>query len=411
MVSSLSLTSQVKIKLDIENHKDSTLYLYKYKSDNNYILIDSTNSDKNFIKNDINYPEGIYVIANNKQNPLFEILLGKDQRFSVVIEELMDINRYKIKGSKETSTYFDIYSKTYHNLIYIKALESEMKYFPHNARKIDSVKSTHNEYLKSMLSKDPTAFINTYIGFNTEIIVPQEYKDNQREYVIEHYFDNINFNDNRILNSRLLKNKLDDYFDNIILEESVELTCNKIDYILDKANDCQEVRDYILWNLYSRFFNPKDLKHEKTFIHLVDNYFSKMEIVNLTDNIRDEIIKRANVLKDITIGSIIPNLSFTDKNGDNISLEDIKSENVVIIFHKTDCVLCQKAMRILSLIKKRNKNIEIIDINITDETSNKDIIHRYNITNVPSIFVLDKDRRIICKNIKAEEVEFYLKRK
>ena len=102
---------------------------------------------------------------------------------------------------------------------------------------------------------------------------------------------------------------------------------------------------------------------------------------------------------------------FTDKNGDNISLEDIKSENVVIIFHKTDCVLCQKAMRILSLIKKRNKNIEIIDINITDETSNKDIIHRYNLTNVPSIFVLDKDRRIICKNIKAEEVEFYLKRK
>lgn len=397
--------------MDIENHEDSTLYLFKYKNNNNYVLIDSTCSDKNIIKNDINYPEGIYVIANNKQKPLFEILLGKDQRFSVIIEELMDINKYKIKGSKETSTYFDIYSKTYHNLIYIKALESEIKYFPHNARKIDSLKSTHNEYLNSMLSKDHTAFINTYIGFNTEIVVPQEYKKNQRQYIIEHYFDNINFNDIRILNSQLLKNKIDDYFDNIIREESVELTCKMIDHILDKSSDCQEVRDYILWDLYSRYFNTKDLKHEKTFIHLVDNYFSKIEIANLTENIRNEIIKRANILKDITIGSIMPNLSFTDKNGDNVSLEDIKSKNTVVIFHKTDCAICQKSMRILSLIKKRNKNLEIIDINITDETLNQDIISRYNITNVPTIYVLDKDRRIISKNIKAEEVEFYLKGK
>lgn len=397
--------------LDIENHNDSTFYLFKYKSDKTYTLIDSTNISKNIFKKDSNYPEGIYVVADNKQMPLFEILLGKDQKFSIHIEELMNLDSYKVKGCKETSAYFDIYSKMTHNKLHIKALESEIEYFPENVKKIDSVKSAHNEYLKSMMMKNPTSFLNTYICFNSEIVIPQEYRDSSKQYIVEHYFDNINFNDIRILNSRLLKNKLDEYFDNIIADESVELTCKMIDKILIKVNDCHEVRDNILWNLYSRFFNPKDLKHEKTFIYLVDNYFSKSDIVNLTENIRKEIINRANILRKITIGSIIPNLTFTDKNGNKISLEDIKSRDIVIIFHKTDCIQCHKAMRVLSLIKKRNKDLEIINIDLTDETTNQDIINRYNIANVPTIYVLDKDKRIITKNIKAEEVEFYLKRK
>ena len=208
-----------------------------------------------------------------------------------------------------------------------------------------------------------------------------------------------------------MKNKLDEYFNNIIAEESVDLTCKMIDKLLTKTNDCHDVRDYILWNLYSRYFNPDDLKHENTFIYLVDNYFSKLEIINLTDNIRNEIVKKTNILKKITIGSVMPDLSFVDKNGDITSLRDIDSRNTIVIFHKTDCNICHRALRILSLIEKRNKDLKVIDINVTDEKSSQDIISRYDITNVPTIYVLDKDKRIITKGIKAEEVEFYLKRK
>ncbi len=391
----LILLSQVNIDVRINDINDTVLYFSKYKSDKTQIIIDtsSISSAKKTFKNPQKYDEGIYVITDSKQNPLFEILIGKDQKFSLHVEELMELNSYKVKGSKETSAYFDIYSKTTHNKLYIKALESEMEYFPDNARKIDSIKREIYEYQESMLRKDKSSFLNTYIKFI-------------EESTIGNYFDNLPLCDTRILNSRLLKNKLDVYFNNYMANQNADVICKNIDELMLKTNDCNEVRDYILWYLYSRYFN-----NDLIYIHLSDNYFSRLEINNLTQNIRNEIIKRADILRNITIGSIPPIFSYTDEEGNQINLSDIDSKNTILFFYKPDCQKCIREKRILGLVKNRQKDLRILYINISEDNySNvsQDIINQYDIMTAPTIYVLDKDKRIIAKNIKAEEIEFHI---
>ena len=413
--------SQVKIKVKIENHQDSIYYLLKYKSDKTHTILDksSVSDDYKTFTNDINYDEGIYVLADSEQNPLFEILLGKDQKFSIHVEELMDLGSYKVKGCKETSAYFDIYSKTTHNKLHIKALESEMEYFPDNARKIDSIKLKHNEYLESIRIKNLNSFLDTYICFNKEIIVPEEYKDNKEQYIIDHYFYDVLFGDTRILNTRLLKNKLDDYFDNYMSKQTPEVICQKIDDLISMINDSElrvqgsesSIRDYVLWYLYSKYFNPENIENELVYIHLVDNYFSKLEIENLTDNIRKEIIKRADILRDITIRKTAPSISFTDDNGDTICLDNIKSKYTVLFFYKPDCQKCIRDKRILGLIKKRRNDLIVLEINISEDNYNNvshDIIKKYDVMTTPTIYLLNKNKEIIAKHIKAEEVEFHI---
>ena len=415
------LMSQVKIKVKIENHQDSIYYLLKYKSDKTHTILDksSVSDDYKTFTNDINYDEGIYVLADSEQNPLFEILLGKDQKFSIHVEELMDLGSYKVKGCKETSAYFDIYSKTTLNKLHIKALESEMEFFPDNVRKIDSIKLKHNEYLESIRIKYLNSFLDTYIYFNKEIIVPEEYKDNKEQYIIDHYFDDVLFGDTRILNTRLLKNKLDDYFDNYMSKQTPEVICQKIDDLISMINDSElrvqgsesSIRDYVLWYLYSKYFNPENIENELVYIHLVDNYFSKLEIENLTDNIRKEIIKRADILRDITIRKTAPTFSFTDDNGDTICLDSIKSKYTVLLFFKPDCQKCIRDKRILGLIKKRRNDLTVLEINISEDNYNNvshDIIKKYDVMTTPTIYLLNKNKEIIAKNIKAEEVEFHI---
>ena len=390
-----NLVSQVKIDVKIDDINDTILYLMKYKSDKTQSIIDysSISSAKKTFKNPQNYDEGIYVLTDSKQNPLFEILIGKDQKFSLHVEDMMDLNTYKIKGSKETSDYFKVYSKTIHDKLYIKALESEMEYFPDNARKIDSIKRELYDYQESMLSKDKSSFLNTYIRF---------IEDSEAD----HYFENLPLCDTRILNSRLLKNKLDDYFDNHMANQNADVICKNIDNLISKTNDCHEVRDYILWYLYSRYFN-----NDLIYIHLSDNYFSKLEINNLTQNIRNEIIKRSDVLRKITIGSVSPTFSYTDDEGNKIDLSEINAENLVLFFYKPDCQKCIRDKRILGLIKNKQKDLTILYINISEDNySNvsQDIINQYDITTTPTIYVLDKNKRIIAKNIKAEEIEFHI---
>ncbi len=414
----LRLLSQVNIDVKINDINDTVLYLVKYKSDKTQIIIDSSSisSDKKTFKSSSKYDEGIYILSDSKQNPLFEILIGKDQKFSILVKDLMRPNTYKIKGCKETSDYFKIHSRTFHDKLHIKALESEMEYFPDNTKKIDSIKLNHNEYLESIKIKDRNSFLRTYIGFNKEIIVPQEYKDNYEQYIIDHYFDDISFRDVRILNTRLLKNKLDDYFNNYMSKQTTDVVLQKIDYIIyqttsryrDIPQDLvnHEVRDYILWYLYSKYFD-----NDIIYTHLSDVYFSKLEINNLTENIRSEIVKRADILRKITIGRIAPTFTYIDDEGKQIDLSEIDSKNTVLFFYKPDCQKCIREKRILGLIKKRQKNLTILHINISEENYHnvsQDIAVQYDIKTTPTIYILDKEKKIIAKNIKAEEIEFHL---
>ena len=414
----LRLLSQVNIDVKINDINDTVLYLVKYKSDKSIIVIDSSTVVKGnkIFKQSSNYPEGIYILADSKQNPIFELFLGKDQKFTVNVGDLTRNETYIIKGAKETSDYFDIYARTNYNRLYIKALESEMEYFPDNARKIDSIKLNHNEYLESIKIKDRNSFIRTYIGFNKEIIVPQEYKDNFEQYIIDHYFDDISFRDVRILNTRLLKNKLDDYFNNYMSKQSTDVILQKIDYLINQTTagyrDIPQdlldhnVRDYILWYLYSKYFD-----NDIIYTHLSDVYFSKLTINNLTENIRNEIVKRANILRKITIGRLAPTFTYIDDEGEQIDLLKIDSKNTILFFYKPDCQKCIREKRILGLIKNRQKDLTVLYINISEDNySNvsQDIINQYDIATTPTIYVLDNDKRIIAKNIKAEEMEFHI---
>lgn len=416
----LEIKSQVRINIEIDNQNDSTFYLLKYKGEKSHTVIDTSSIHKNktAFTNKEKYEEGIYIIANERLQPLFEILIAEDQKFSIHVEELMDIDTYKVKGSKETSDYFEIYSKTMRNRLHIKALESEIEYYPDNAKKIDSLKTDLYRFHHSMLNRNSDSFLNTYIKFIKDINIPENNNDNSEEYIAEHYFDSLPLYDNRILNSRLLKNKLDCYFDICMNSQAPEIICRQIDDLIDKTYDSAAdmsagtaVRDYILWYLYSKYFNPDDVRNELVYIHIVDNYFSTLEIANLTDNIRKEIIKRADVLRKITIGKQAPSFTYIDDDGNTVSLDEIDSHYTVLFFYKPECQKCIRDKRILEMVRKRRNDLKVLHINISDDNRSnvqKNIVYQYDIMTTPSVFLLDSNKTIIGKHFNAEEVEFYI---
>ena len=95
-------------------------------------------------------------------------------------------------------------------------------------------------------------------------------------------------------------------------------------------------------------------------------------------------------------------------------LSEINAKNIVLFFYKPDCQKCIREKRILGLIKNRQKDLTILYINISEDNySNvsQGIINQYDIATTPTIYVLDNDKRIIAKNIKAEEIEFHIIKK
>lgn len=233
----------------------------------------------------------------------------------------------------------------------------------------------HNEYIESILNEDKNHFSSS------------DYKS--------------------------LKNKLDEFFDIYMSSYPPEYICEKIDDILNKMKETK-TRDYILWHLYSKYFRPEITENELVYIHLADNYFSRLEVENLTENIRNRIVERADILRKIAIGQKAPTLSYTDEKGDTIDLYDTESKYTVLFFYKPDCQKCIRDKEILETTINKYKDLSVLTININEDNYknvDENIVNQYDITTTPTIYLLDIDKKIIAKHIKAEEIELHITNK
>ena len=63
------------------------------------------------------------------------------------------------------------------------------------------------------------------------------------------------------------------------------------------------------------------------------------------------------------------------------------------------------------MVKKRRNDLTVLEINISEDNYNNvshDIIKKYDVMTTPTMYLLNENKEIIAKHIKAEEVEFHI---
>ena len=78
----------------------------------------------------------------------------------------------------------------------------------------------------------------------------------------------------------------------------------------------------------------------------------------------------------------------------------------MVFFDKT-CQKCAQEGRKLELLCQKYPEVSIFPVEI-HRKNGQQIISKYDIQNTPMIYLLDSDKRIIAKRIKAEQVEQFL---
>lgn len=378
------LFSQVDIKISIENQQDSIYYLYKYIGDKTAI------ADTAFFENGIiriagknKLPEGIYLLTNENKIPLTEILIGKKQKFTLKINDLNDLSSFEAKGAKETEIYFKLMDKIKRTELNITALENETEYYPENDNKIDSLKRDLAKFEESLKINKKNAFINIFIN-------------SLKRRSLENYWDDFALNDKRILTYPLIYNKLETYFDCIAIDSD---TINSaIDYLIGRTEGCVEVRDYLIWYFYGKYYSPKYMNLDDVYIHLAKEYFAKLEMENVSKGVADLIVERANYLENLKLGAKIPEIG---------NLYSIESQYIALIFYDKTCKKCAQEGRILESLSKKYPEMKIFPVEV-HSSNQKNLFAMYDIQTTPLIYILDNQKNIIAKRIKAEQVEQFI---
>ena len=148
----------------------------------------------------------------------------------------------------------------------------------------------------------------------------------------------------------------------------------------------------------------------------------------------EDLKNRLTKIKFLSIGSIAPDLTYNNPNGDSMSLSDLKGKVVLLDFWASWCAPCRKenpnVVRIYNEYK--DKGFEVFSVSldkdgkqwvqaiqadglawpahISDLNGWKSAPAKtYGIKSIPSTFLLGKDGKIIAKNLRGRDLEEKIK--
>jgi len=430
------------LQFNVKNFDDSVAFL-AFRYGNKNMLQDTAvvKGGKVVFTGKKQLPGGVYSLINQKKEFLFEFLVDKEQNFSVSADSKDLMNTVKYSGSKLNDQFATYREVAQANGMANQALGEKMKAL--DAKSDEYKKLLEEQKANSakvvalqdkIIAEMPGSIIAYILKAQTEPEIPEEIKEDQLKslyYFRNHFWDNIDFTDDRIVRTPIYHNKIDKYFSQLTVQ-SPDSVLVQIDNLFSKIGDNEEFYKYTFVYLYEKYNSSKIMCIDKVFVHLVMNYYTKERAFWATDKQLKKIRDRATELSPIRCGEVAPNMRLLDTTYNWVTLYDVKSDWTLLVFWDPNCGHCKtdipwlrERMDSLEMYgievfavttqqdepdwRKFIQDHDLIWINATDVSKGDYVFWNnfrevYDIFSTPKIFLLDKEKTIRAKGFGSQQL-------
>ena len=441
-----SFAQGYQISLAAPEYKSGITYL-AYHNGKNLNVADSaamSNNGTAVFKGATKLPPGIYAIVFPGKNLSVDFFIDKDQVISINAADSNNLANTVFTGSKEQGLF-----QQYQKFVAVKGklLQKEKTDYMSSKTKADSTlheanytryNKELNDYRENIIKTQPKSMMAALLNAMKEPPYPtktpvthQDSIDNYNFYKA-HYWDGISFMDDRIIRTPFFLPKLERYYREVMPQASDSII-KDADYKLLLARTAPEMYKYLLNWLTDEYINPKYMGQDAIFVHLFEKYHSKGLSSWLNEKQMDIITRRAYMQMANLIGEKAANLEMVDTAGKPSALYDLQAEYTVIIFWDPTCGHCKEEVpkvdsiyraswkasnvRIYAVLSEDQKPEWLKYLNehhITDWTNvyeTKEMTDAvkasqrpgfrqlYDVTSTPTLYLLDKEKRIIGKKL------------
>lgn len=293
------------------------------------------------------------------------------------------------------------------------------------------------EYQKQTAAKNAGTLLGSVIATSTYIEdPPQEVVSNRRlfqKYYLEHFFDNFAWNDPRIFNTPIVANKLKEYCNMIYQVDRPEYDSLVVD-ALNRAKVNQTSYEYLFDELeHVLGSNISPYKVEHTYIAMLKD---ALQYPRLDENRERRYKRELGFIDKNHAGDTIPNFKMVLANGDTTSMYDIQSEYTLLYLQHPTCPTCHQVRNRMKDFDKLNKAIasgklKVVMVYFEDDPkvwsnyikskeANPNYLQGWNYDQsiddenlfdtrtIPYMFLLDKDKVVIKKDLLVNEIEPYI---
>ncbi len=458
--------SKFTISGHIEGLKDTSIYLANYYGNKLYYN-DTTQIDG---KGNYSFPGKAY-----KECGKYSIVLPGSNRFDIIVDEeniVIDcaadcrIESIKVKESKNNKIFYD----------YVRYINEKMRLRgPIDAVLKDSTKTEAEKepvreemkkmndeviaYQMAMIAKNPDYLVNKMIRMAMDIEVPDapaELSEDEKKkwsyyYYRNHYFDNLDLQDPRLVRDQAYDKIIEKYVTQTLPQIPDTMT-HEAKVLIDRVGANEDGFKYIVHKFTYNFETSKIMCMDEGFVYMVDNYYAK----GLTSWVKADKIKEmkeaADKKRHCLCGEVGLNIILPDINENWVSMYDLKSKYTLLVIWEATCGHCKKELpKLNDLYKKwKDKGLEVIgvhnnlevdkwkkfleenSIEFTNVSRNQFIMnqdsatkliyggkttleslnfHQYwDVTSTPKVYLMDKDHKIIAKSLGSEQLDELLER-
>ena len=352
-----------KIKVKFTDVTDSSIFLVHYygKPLPTIYRTDSAKLDKNgeaVFESDTFTLGGIYMVLMSDKSTYFEMLLNNGDEFTVTATKSKLPVGLKFKGSPENERFASYVSYLMEYSERSQALNkkySASKTAKDSSSVRDEFKALSDElkkYRNDYIAKYPKTLLSQIFGALKVPEVPKETHYNEDgsvdstfgyTYYKEHYWDDFDFQDDRLIHTPIYDGRLDEYFNKLTLP-IVDTIQAEADMLLAKAEGSRDVYKYTLWWITRFVEKSKIMGMDAAFVYLVEKYYMRGKAFWLKPDDLEKYIKRAKDIAPNVIGNIAPELKMPDANGQVHSLHGMSAKYTLLIFWSPECGHCLKEM-------------------------------------------------------------------
>lgn len=392
--------------------------------------------------------EGVYIVyfkkdtVNFNEDKFFDLLIGKDQNIKVkadtanlvpvatqgdetvhftnLVKFMSDKNKErkecfeKKKAGKMDSTTFEAK---------MKSLSEEVEAF--QKKEIESTKgSFYSEFVKGTISVDVPDFAE----------LPDTARPMARyQFVKNHFFDNINLSDPRMLRTPYFSGKVDNYMQRLIpIPDSLYAAA---DALIEKSEGDKETYQTMLSKMMNYALKSNQMGMDKMWYNIAEKYYLSGKASWADSSWIEDLKAECKKVRYNMIGMPGKNLKMRGIDSTQIQLRDLRPENgknefVLVYFFEPSCGHCKKITPVLHdsvYVKYKDKGFEVfccytqtdkkewIDfldkhklhdwVNVWDPNRESYFWEFYDATVTPGVYLLNKERKIVAKKISTQSLD------
>ena len=441
-VLSIGVNAQYDFEINIKGGSTDTLIIGNYFADKQLVKDTLIGKDGKFNWSDpdtVIHP-GVYFMLENGSQDFAQFFVPSDDQNFKMDWDVKKGDQIDFKGSEDNEVFSDYVQ--FLDGVRPKANAANQRLALADStgvqdmdaeKELEAIDKKVQAEQERIVKEYPNSISANFIRSTLQLDLPEfEGKDAQYKtyrYYKKHYFDNLDLGNPANLLTPFIHQRVDYYIENLT-QKDPDSTIHSIDYLLTEMRPSNSTYQYYLSHFLNKYAKAKIIGFDAVYVHLVDVYYNKENAPWVSEENLSKIKKQADDFRTVLIGKKFPDITtyMADSLNTPVRLWDVESPYTVLVFWAHDCGHCTKAMpdivkfydeyeskgvTLISICtkggKKTEKCIEAIPKKNMEKFINTfDEFQRYRrktyIPSTPKIFILDKDKNIMIKDLPAKEL-------